>query len=160
MARKKRFCCHIVSSLTSIYSELKQHVYLCAARIMMSAINACLRTLVKSKNSVALFSTTGIQHKLRDRIVYLLEASSNESILSCRYHPKTSFPLYTDSIAGRCSGLGLSSGLYYCWRAYKRPQFGSSASDDVCQKSSAVWLLRHTSDVCQQYAKVVEFHRN
>ena len=101
----------------------------------MSAINACLRTLVTNKNNIASFSYTGIQHELTDRIIYLLEASSNESIIPCRYHPKTSFPLYTDSILDCCSGLGLSSGLPNHWRAYERQQSGSSASGE---KSTAV----------------------
>ena len=62
--RKKRFRCHMVSSLTSIvHSKLKQRAYLCAS-ITMSAINAShlRQASVKSKNSVALFNTTGIQH--------------------------------------------------------------------------------------------------
>ena len=110
-ANEKCFHCHMVSSLMSIvYSELKQRVYLCTS-ITMSVINACLLTLFKSKNSIVLFSTTGIQHKLPDRIAYLLKASGNESIISRRYHPKTSFPPYTDSIVDHCSSLGLCSGL-------------------------------------------------
>ena len=105
-------------------------------------------TIARSKNCIALFSTTGIQHRLTDRIAYLLEVSSYESIISRRYHPKTSFPLYTDSITDCCSGSGLSSGLSNCWRTYER-QSGSSASDAyVAEKSTAVLLLRHTlSDV-------------
>ena len=149
-AREKCFRCNMLSSLTPIvYSKFKQHAYLCAS-ITMSVMNACLWTPVRSNNSVALFSTTGIQHKLTHRILHLLEASSNESIISHEYHPKTSFPLYTDSIADRYSGLGLNSGLSDRWRAYKRQRSWSSASDDVYEKSIAVLLLCHSlSDVSQ-----------
>ena len=58
-AREKCSCCHMVSLLTSIvYSEVKERGYFFAT-ITMSVINACLWTLVRNKNSVALFSTTG-----------------------------------------------------------------------------------------------------
>ena len=127
----------MVSLLMSIvYSELKQHEILCAS-ITMSAINACrlCQASIGSKNSIALLSTTRIQHKWTDRIVYLLEASGNKSVISRRCHTKTSFPLYTESIMDRCSGLGLSSGLSNCWRTYERQWCGSFASDDVCKKA-------------------------
>ena len=86
--------------------------------------------------------------------------SVNWHIISCRYHAKTSFPSYTERIADRCSGLGLSSGLSNQLRAYERQRSGSFASSDVCEKSSAVLLLHHTLlDVCLQYAEAVEFHK-
>ena len=99
-----------------VYFKLKQHACSCVS-IMMSAINVCClcQASIRSKNNIALFSTTGIQHKLTDRIVYLLEASGTKSIISHRYHTRMSFPLYMDSIADSCSGLGLSSGLSNCW---------------------------------------------
>ena len=92
-SRNKHFRCHMGSWLTSIsYSELKQRGYLCTS-ITMSAINACrlCQASVKGKNSVTLVSTTGIRHKLTDRIVYLvylLEVSGNKLIISGRYHTK------------------------------------------------------------------------
>ena len=61
-ARNKSFHCHMVSSLISIvYSKLKQGAQLCAS-IAMSVINACrlCRASVRSKNSLALLSTTEI----------------------------------------------------------------------------------------------------
>ena len=47
------------------------------------------------------------------------------------------------SIADRCSGLGLSSGLSNRWRAYERQWSGSSTSEDACEKRTAVLLLCH-----------------
>ena len=87
-----------------------------------------------------------------DRIVYLLEASSNESIISRGYHPKTSFLLYTDSIADLCSGLGLSSGLSNRWRAYERQRSWSSVSDDECEKRTAVLLYVRRCRTCLNFS--------
>ena len=144
----------MVSLPTSIvYSKLKQRAYFCA-RITMSVINACCvcQGSVRSKNSVALFRTTAIQHKLTGRIVYLLESSSNKSIIFCRYtyHTKLSFPLYTELIADCCSDLGLSSGQSKPLEGlYERLWPGSFSLDDVCEKSSVALLLRYAlSDLC------------
>ena len=70
----------MVSSLISIvYSELKQLAHLCVS-ITMSVINAChlCQASVRSKNNVALLSTTEIQHKLRGRIACLQEVSGKK----------------------------------------------------------------------------------
>ena len=132
---KKCFLCHMVSLL--VYSKLKQCVSLCAS-ITMSSITACrlCQTSVTSKNSFALFSTTWIWHKLTGRIVHLLEVSGNKLVISRRYHTKTFVPLYEKSVADCLSGLGLSSGLSNCWRAYEGQQSGSSVSDDVCERKA------------------------
>ena len=154
----------MISSLTpSVSSKLKQRAYLCVS-ITMSAINASLLTLVRSKNSVALLSTTRMQSKPTDRIIlsvnlchiYWKSLVTNWlfSINSHRYHPKISFPLYTDSIADHYVGLGLSWGLSNHWRAYDRPWSGSSASVNVYEKKHCSIVItscvvEHVSIICR-----------
>ena len=95
---KKRFHSPMISSLTSMFTPGSNGVRTCV-RVSQSVVyDKCLppNTIVRCKNSVSFFSTTGIQHKLTDRIVYLLEPSSNESIIpvgTTQKHP----PLITQT---------------------------------------------------------------
>ena len=58
---------------------LLSHGFIAYVYCLFRAQAACI--LVCEYHSIALFSTTVIQHKLTDRIVYLLEASRNKLII-------------------------------------------------------------------------------